>query len=47
MKKNEFSVQDLTSDRDSKVILTLCVIIYGLAFTVFVFGLLFVAALFT
>lgn len=47
MKNKEFSVQDLCSDRERKVILTLSVIIAGLVCIVFVFGLLFMAALFT
>lgn len=47
MKNKEFSVQDLCSDREQHTILTLSVIIAGLAIIVLVFGLMFLAALFT
>lgn len=47
MKDKEFSVQNLCSDREERLILTLSVIISGLVSIVLVFGLLFLAALFT
>ena len=47
MKKNEISVQNLVSDRDEKIVLTLCVIAGGFCVVMIVFGLLFMAALFT
>ena len=47
MKVKEFFVQNLCSDREERLILTLSVIIAGLVSIVLVFGLLFLAALFT
>ena len=47
MKDKEFSVQNLCSDREEKLVLTLCVIIAGLFSVIFIFGLMFLAALFT
>lgn len=47
MNDKEIKVQDLCSDRDRKVILTLSVIIAGLIWMVFILGLLYLAALFT
>lgn len=45
--KKEISVQNLCSDREEKVYLTLCVIAAGCALVVLVFGMLCLAALFT
>lgn len=47
MKNKEFSVQDLTSDWDGTIILTLCEIVAGVLSVIFIFGLMFLAALFT
>lgn len=47
MGDKEFSVQNLCSDKEERLVLTLCVIIAGLFSIVLVFGLLFLAALFT
>lgn len=47
MKDKEFSVQDLCSDKVQSTILTLSVIIAGLLIMILVFGLMFLAALFT
>lgn len=47
MGDKEFSVQNLCSDREERLVLTLSVIIAGLVCIVLVFGLLFLAALFT
>lgn len=47
MRDKEFSVQDLCSDKEQHVILTLSVIIAGLLIVILVFGLMFLAALFT
>lgn len=45
--KKEITVQNLCSDRIETIVLTLCVICAGTALVVLVFGLLFLAALFT
>lgn len=47
MKDKEFSVQDLCSDSARRTILTLSVIIAGLLIMILLFGLMFLAALFT
>lgn len=45
--KKEILLQDLCSDVDKTVVLTLCVICSGTAILALVFGLMFLAALFT
>lgn len=45
--KKEFLVQDLCSDVDRPIVLTLCVICSGAAILALVIGLMFLAALFT
>lgn len=45
--KKEFLVQDLCSDVNKTIVLTLCVICSGTAILALVIGLMFLAALFT